>query len=35
MDPYARHILRRQRDRLLLGGIVFVVFVLIDQLTSC
>jgi hypothetical protein len=35
MDPYARHILRRQRDRLLLGCIVFVVLVIIDQLQGC
>ncbi len=35
MDPLARSILRRQRDRVLLGLIVFVVFVLIDQLHGC
>ena len=35
MDPYARHILRRQRERLYLGLLVFVVFVLIDQLQGC
>lgn len=35
MDQLARSILRRQRDRVLLGLVVFVVFVVIDQLHGC
>lgn len=35
MDPLARSILRRHRDRFLLGLLVFVVFVVIDQLHGC
>lgn len=35
MDPIARSILRRHRDRFVLGLLVFVVFVVIDQLHGC
>jgi hypothetical protein len=35
MDPLARHILRRHRDRVYLGALVFVVLVIIDQLQGC
>lgn len=35
MDPIARSILRRHRDRFLLGLLLFVVAVLIDQLHAC
>lgn len=35
MDPIARSILRRHRDRLYLGLLVFVVLVIIDQLQGC
>jgi len=35
MDPLARNILRRHRDRFLLGLIVFVLAVVIDQLHGC
>jgi len=35
MDPLARSILRRHRDRMLLGILVFVLAVIIDQLQGC
>jgi hypothetical protein len=35
MDPLARNILRRHRDRMLLGCIAFVLAVVIDQLHGC
>ena len=35
MDPIARNILRRHRDRAYLGALLFVVLVIIDQLQGC
>ena len=35
MDPLARSILRRHRDRFLLGLLLFAVAAVIDQLHGC
>lgn len=35
MDQMTRSILRRHRDRVYLGALLFVVLVIIDQLQGC